>query len=148
MSQGAMKPIKALFLDLNETLVDGSGGRDVITSTCRDIAAQTGLDADRLFETNSEVWRNYWPTVEDRWTLGPLDGETVSLEAWRRTLRAFGRDDESLVRLARETHSRHSRETLRLFDDVRELFALLQTRLPFAVITNGASDTQRDALRV
>ncbi len=144
-----MKPVQALFFDLDETLLDGSGNQEAILRTCRKIAsAQPGLDAARLLEANNEVWQRYWPEVEDKWTLGVLDGTTVSLEAWRRTLRACGCNDESLARLARETHWKHRRETLRLFDDVQELFTLLQNRLPLALITNGASDTQRENLRV
>jgi len=144
-----MKPVQALFFDLDGTLLDGSGNQEAIQRTCREIAsAQPGLDAARLLEANTEVWRRYWPEVEDNWTLGVLDGATVSLEAWRRTLSACGCNDESLARLARETHGQHRREAFRLFDDVQELFTLVQTRLPLALITNGASDTQRENLRV
>lgn len=145
-----MRPVQALFLDLDDTLRDSSGSHEAIVRTCRQIAApRPGLDTARLLEANSEVWQRYWPEVEDEWTLGALDGNTVSLEAWRRTLRACGSDDESLAQLARETHVRHAREGLRLFDDVQGLFSLLRrARLPRALITNGASDTQRETLRV
>jgi putative hydrolase of the HAD superfamily len=101
-----------------------------------------------LLETNRDMWRAFWPTVEDSWRLGVLDGATVSLEAWRRTLRACGCADECLVRLARDTHWRHARETTRLFDDAGDLLSWLAgIGLPLALITNGASDTQRQALR-
>jgi len=101
-----------------------------------------------LLQANGEVWRLYWPEVEDEWTLGGLDGTSVSREAWRRTLASCGCDDESLAGLAQETHGRHARGTYRLFDDAVELLTLLEGRLPLALITNGASDTQRDKLRV
>lgn len=145
-----MKPAKALFFDLNGTLSDGSRIREAIERTCDEIAATwPGLSAARLLEANTEVWRTYWSEVEDRWTLGVLDGATVSFEAWRRALLACGCDDDSLAQLARNTLRRHVGETIRLFDDARELFgSLLRTRVPLALITNGASDTQRDALRV
>lgn len=105
--------------------------------------------AVRLLEASNKVWRTYWPEVQDRWTLGALDGETVRLEAWRRALRACGCDDDSLARLASEAHRRHERETLRLFDDARALLTWLsKRRLRLALITNGASDSQREALRV
>ena len=143
-----LKPVKALSFDLNSTLLDGSRGREAIIRTCRDIAAQTGLDPGRLFEANSQVWQGYWPQVEDKWTLGVLDGEAVSLEAWRRTLLICGCDDESLARGARESHRQYGLEALRLFDDVPQVFSLLKTGLSCALVTNGASDTQRDALRV
>jgi len=144
-----MKAAKALLFDLNGTLVDESGIQDAINRTCVDVAAaKPGLDAALLLEANSKVWRAYWPEVEDRWTLGVLDGATVSFEAWQRTLRACGYDDDSLARLAGDTLRRHTRKNIRLFDDVQGLFgSLSRLRIPIALVTNGASDTQRDALR-
>jgi len=143
-----MKPPRALFLDLDSTLLDNRTFQTAITRTCSTIAAaKTGLDAVRLLKANREAWQAYWPGVEDQWTLGFLDGATVSREAWRRTLSACGCEDDSVVTLAMEAQSRHTREAYRLFDDVPELFGLLKDRLPLGVITNGAADTQRDKLR-
>src|SRR5438876_2981524 len=100
-----MKAVQALFFDLDDTLLDGSGLQASIVQTCGKVAAnQPGLDAARLVEANSKVWQGYWPEVEDKWTLGTLDGASLSLEAWRRTLRACGCNDESLARLALQTH--------------------------------------------
>lgn len=145
-----MKPVQALFFDLDGTLLDGSRSQESIARTCERIAAsQQGLDAARLVEANSEVWKSYWSEVEDQWTLGALDGASVSLEAWRRTLRACGCSVESVARLAFQIHQQLGREAHRLFDDVRELFASVRrASVPLALITNGASDTQRDKLRV
>jgi putative hydrolase of the HAD superfamily len=145
-----MRPGRAIFFDLDGTLLDGNGLRESIARTCTGIAAgQPGLDAARLVEANGKAWQSYWPEVEAKWMLGALDGASVSLEVWRRTLRACGCDDESVARLALQTHFQHERETHRLFDDVRDLIeGLRQARLPLALITNGASDTQREKLRV
>ncbi len=143
------KPVRALFFDLDATLLDGSGLQGSIVGTCRKIAAsRAGLDAARLLEANSQVWERYWPEVDDKWTLGALDGAAVSLEAWRRTLRACGCNEESMARLASQTHIQLAREAHRLFDDVRELFtSVRRARVPLALITNGASDSQRGKLR-
>src|SRR3990170_8092397 len=100
-----MNSVEALFFDLNETLLDGSGSREAIIRTCREIAtAQPGLDPTRLLEANSEVWQAYQPAVEEKWTLGLLDGEAVSLEAWRRTPRACGCNHRAFARLATQKH--------------------------------------------
>ena len=145
-----MKPVQALCFDLDETLLDGSRLQESIVCTCGKIAAsQPGLDAARLVEANRKVWQGYWPEVEDKWTLGALDGASIRLEAWRRTLRACGCNDESIARLALQIHWQLGREAHRLFDDVQELFtAVRRARVPLALITNGAADTQRDKLRV
>jgi len=143
-----MKPVRALFFDLDGTLLDGSGFGEAVARTCSRIAAtRPGLSAERLLTANNTVWESYWPEVEQEWTLGVLDGTTVSLEAWRRTLLACGSDDEGLARLALDTLSVQARGANRLFDDVQEILDRLVGRLPLALITNGAADTQREKLR-
>lgn len=142
-----MKPAQALFFDLDETLLDGSGLQESIVQTCKVIAASTArLEASSLVEANREIWPDYWREVEQKWTLGALDGASVTLEAWRRTLRICGCNDESLAEFATRTHTMLSSE--RLFDDVAELFtAVSRARVMLGLVTNGASDTQRGKLR-
>jgi HAD superfamily hydrolase (TIGR01549 family) len=107
------------------------------------------LSKDRLIEADKMVWDSYWPDVEHRWELGVLDGATVSLEGWSRTLRLCGCNDESTAQLARRTHHQFELEVYRLFSEVRDLIGSLRNdRVRMALITNGASDTQRDKLRV
>ncbi|HTO53050.1 MAG TPA: HAD family hydrolase [Myxococcota bacterium] len=145
-----MKPPKALLLDLDETLLDGRGLARAIQGTCERLAAShSSLDAARLRAANAEVWEAYFPGVEPYWVLGQLDGASLVREAWRRTLAACGTSDESLLRLASQTHHELSAREHRLFDDAVELLARAKrVGLPLALITNGASDTQREKLRV
>ena len=144
-----MKPVKALFLDFDGTLLDGSGQREAIRATCCEIAsAHSDLDAARLREANGDAWTHYWSTVAHRWTLGSLDGASVSHEAWRRTLRACGCDDPAIVREASAAHARHLRKSLRLYPDVHALLPSVGRRYSLALVTNGASDTQRAGLRM
>jgi putative hydrolase of the HAD superfamily len=145
-----MKPDRALFFDLDDTLLDGSRFQESIVRTCEMIAAnQPGLDAARVLEANAQIWPGYWREVEEGWTLGALDTASMSLEAWRLTLGACGCGDESLAGRASQIHRQLGLESHRLFDDVRELFAAAKrARVPLALITNGASDTQREKLRV
>jgi 2-haloalkanoic acid dehalogenase type II len=145
---GAAPRAEALSFDLDGTLLDGSPWQEVIIRTCGEIAAAVpGLDARRLFEANVEVWERYFPEVEDKWALGILDGRAVTTEAWRRTLRACGVEDVASSQIAVDTYLRNRREALRLYDDVRALLNALARQVPLALVTNGASDTQRDALR-
>ena len=146
----SMKPFKALCLDLDDTLLDGSGYGVSVERTCRQIATiNPALDAARLLAANGEVWRTYGPEMEHRWNLEASDGASLVLEAWRRTLQACGCDDESLARQALEMHWAYGREMYRLFEDVEELLTTLkQSGVPLAIITNGAADFQRDKVRV
>ena len=143
-----MKRIRALFFDLDETLVV-SAHQVAVVRTCEQIAAsRPDLDAGELIRANTSAWQLYWSEVEDKWTLGVLDGASVSLEAWRRTLRGLGCDDESLARRAAQIHRQLALAAHSLFDDVPEILALAAgARVPLGLVTNGASDTQREKLR-
>ncbi len=138
---------RALFLDLDETIVDRLDP-EVIIRTCAEIATlHPDLDATRLAAANREVWDDYWPHVEEEWTLGALDGASVSLEAWRRALRKCGCADESVAERTARIFRQQAGAAYRLFDDVHDLVAAAQrARIPLALITNGAADTQRDKL--
>lgn len=144
-----VQPVKALSFDLDDTIFDGSLFSVSIERTCRHLAVvEPTLDGEQLLATNRQVWRVYWPEVEDKWTLGLLNGTSVSLEAWRRTLRACGCNDEAMARLALQTHLQFGLEAHRLFDDVQELFSsLTRSGIRLALVTNGARDTQRGKLR-
>jgi putative hydrolase of the HAD superfamily len=145
-----MNRFQALSFDLDETLLDGSGLQASIARCCQMIAArEPGLEASRLIATNGEIWTSYWPEVEREWEVGALDSSVLRREIWRRTLRACGCNDESIAELAARTHAELALEEHRLFDDARQLLTALTTvRVPLALITNGASDIQRDKLRV
>jgi len=101
------EPPKAVCFDLHGTLLDDTNRLVAIRRTCSEIAtAWPGLDPAGLLEANSQVWQTYWPSVEEQWTLGVLDGAAVSLEAWRRALRACGCDDDSVAHRASDIHRR------------------------------------------
>jgi HAD superfamily hydrolase (TIGR01549 family) len=142
-------PVRALSLDLDDTLLDGSRFEASTVRACDKIALELpGGDARQLYAVNADIWREYWPQVIDGWMLGVLDGAAVTLEAWRRTLRECGCYDDALARRAAQIHLRLGRRSYRLFEDARELLAAARRiELPLALVTNGASDTQRDKLR-
>ena len=141
-----MRPPRALLFDLDDTLLDPRELQRAVLQTCTALAAAEGLDAPRLLEANAEVWRTYWPEAERKWMLGILDGATVSLQVWQRTLSACGCLDESIARSAVEAHSAYTREAYRLYEDALELLVWLSGRLALGLITNGAGDTQREKL--
>ena len=142
-----MRRARALLLDLDETLLVRAH-QPAVEGTCEQIAAmRPSLDAGRLTDANTREWRLYWREAEHAWALGELSGAAVSLEAWRRTLRACGHEDESLAQLAARTHQQLALAAHRLFDDVPDLLAsAARARVPLGLVTNGASDTQRGKL--
>lgn len=142
-----MQPAHALCFDLDETLLDGAGFLEATRVTCQRIAAsRPGLDPEVLLAANGRVFWDYFREVEEPWVQGRVSGAEVTLEAWRRTLAACGHGDEETVRRATETHLRLARESHRLFDDARALLEALDGRLPLALVTNGAADTQGEKI--
>lgn len=142
-----MKPPRAITFDLDNTLLDGTDFSNTLAQTCAAVAARcVGLTPEALLLANDRAWRAYWPTVEKDWTLGTLSGAEVTEEAWRRTLTTCDYHDESLVRLAVEAHSHHSRLAYKPYDDACQLLRFLKNRMGLGLITNGAADTQQEKL--
>lgn len=73
----------------------------------------------------------------------------MTLEAWRRTLADCGSPHDSLAARAAGYHRRLIRDSFRLFDDAGAFIeGARAARLPLVLVTNGASDTQREKLEV
>jgi putative hydrolase of the HAD superfamily len=145
-----MRTPRALTLDLDDTLLDGRALEELIRQVCDSLAdSHPSLDAHQLKSANAQAWSEYWMMVADDWALGRLDSASFSLEGWRRTLLACGCTDEVVVQEARDLHRTFSRETHRLYEDVPELLDFaMEANLPIALVTNGASDVQREKLEV
>lgn len=138
----------AVCFDLDGTLLDGSGLQVSIERTCEAIAErQPALTANRLLQANSAEWRRYWPEIERHWETGALSGAAIGLEAWRRTLKACGSDDQSLAEFAADLHDRLAAAEHRLFDDAAQAVSAVRARrMAVALVTNGATDTQHAKL--
>ena len=144
-----LRDIDALLFDLDQTLLDNDHFQTSVVRTCATLAARyPHLNANELMAANTQAVADCLPEVERPWTLGQMSGAAVTREIWRRTLRTFDLHDAARIDEATELLLRYGREAYRPFDDVRPLFDLLDaSRLPIALITNGASDSQRDKLR-
>ena len=143
-----MKRVCALLLDLDDTLLDGSFFPQSIARTCEELALlRPGLEAERLQKANHAVFSIYGPERHDAWTLGRLSGADLTLESWRRTLQACGNHDDALAQFAAKTHLRFAWDSYRPFTDVAGFInAIRQARVPIALVTNGAADTQRNKI--
>lgn len=142
-----MAGVKALCFDLDDTLLESGRLARAVEGVCTMLAMRTGIDVASLLQANNEAWQTYWPTIEQDWTLGKLDTPSIGLEAWARTLRACGCDALDLPYRARDMAWELQFEGIRVFDDVAAQLSSLQERYPLALITNGASDLQREKVR-
>jgi HAD superfamily hydrolase (TIGR01549 family) len=142
--------LDAVFLDLDATLLDESYVVVASVATCRVIAGEhPQLDAAALAQANYEVWTEYWPEVELGWVLGTVSTDELRHETWHRTLDRFGASSEEIIARASALHHEFELAEYLPFDDVMPLINELRGRgVKVVVITNGASDVQREKLDV
>jgi putative hydrolase of the HAD superfamily len=139
--------VKALLVDLDDTLLDYSGGvDDSWREACAACCAPAGVDAEALVAAIAESRRWFWsdPTrhrVE----------RTNMPRAWQRIV-THAMASLDLVcagldaRIAREYAARR-RQVMQLFPDARETLERLRGHgLPLALVTNGDAEQQRDKI--
>lgn len=136
--------MKALLLDLDDTLLDYSGGVDLCwEQAC--VAAAPSLERARLLQALVEVRRWFWSDPARH------RAERVDmLRAWTRiaaaALERCGADTAQAAALA-EAYAAGRRAAMRLFPDALELLERLRARgVPLGLVTNGDARQQRDKI--
>ncbi|HEY4225450.1 MAG TPA: HAD family hydrolase [Pseudolysinimonas sp.] len=141
-------PPRAVLLDLDETLIDGSG---LATSTVAVSAAfaarhpELGLDPMVLAQANGVAWQSSWTEHEPKWIRGELDDLGLSTAVWTAALGELGvADPERYASEAAHEHVAALAAATRPYDDVLPaLDALAVAGIPLGVVTNGSSSAQR-----
>lgn len=138
----------AVLLDLDGTLLDGSGLPAAMRTTGERLALLTpGLDPERFVEAHTAAWQELWPEVEDEWMLGHRAGRSIERRAWAAALHRCGLDDPRLVDAAETLHREAARAAHRAFPDVEvALQELREAGFRTAVVTNGAAELQREKI--
>ncbi|MEM7798907.1 MAG: HAD family hydrolase, partial [Chloroflexota bacterium] len=130
------------------TLLEGSGLYQSIVDTCQKVSeTYPQVDQQQLLNAAHSAWPKAWQETKIPWQTGLLSGKEQSFEAWRQTLLTYGLDDEEAISLASTTQLALYRETHQLYPDVEPIFAFLSGQnCRLGLMTNGASDTQREKL--
>ncbi|MEV5750228.1 HAD family hydrolase [Actinoallomurus sp. NPDC052308] len=148
-----MRPIRAVFFDLDATLVDYD--RAAWHATVRRVCAALTADAphihpDRVFDAYTGAYAAHLGGAEGiiaRSAGGSAEARAIWGELWQRALSACGYESESLAGRALDLYTRDRRGSYRLFDDVAEVLVALRERVDvLAVVTNGPGDAQRDKM--
>ncbi len=139
--------LRALLLDLDDTLLDYSGDVDVSWRTaCVGGCARSSVDAERLVTALTVSRRWFWDDPVRQRT------ERVNmLGAWRKivehALVCLGVNDIDLATRVATEYAARRRERMRLFPDT--LGALERLRalgVPLGLVTNGDASQQRDKI--
>jgi len=136
---------RAVLLDLDGTLLDGSGLPAALRGTAvrlRELAP--GLDPDAFVAAHTAAWAELWPEVEDEWMLGEGAGRDIERRVWAEALTRCGLPDPGLVDAAEAIHRDSARAAHRAYPDVPgALGALRDGGFVTAIVTNGAGGLQR-----
>ena len=162
---------KAILFDLDDTLVvEVAAAEAAFLATCELAREKHGLDPKALHRTLRKRAREIWhdsPTHpycrmigvsswEGMW--GRFQGDDPDLqklgkwvpnyrrEAWTAALADFGVNDPILAGIMAEDFPKERRLRHQRFPDVDVCLNALYGKIPLALITNGASDLQREKI--
>ncbi len=138
--------IKAIFFDLDETLLDTSGCRPPAVEASFQIAVQ------KYPQLQFEAWRKASEEVKtemhDLWLNSPNSGAELLREGSRRILARLGIDDTDLATHVSRAYYQTWVSQLKLFPEVKEVLAALRGRFRLGIVSNGPSDLQRYKLKL
>jgi putative hydrolase of the HAD superfamily len=162
---------RAIFFDLDETLVLDSAATQAALRATAAYAAPLGLDGDKLAQTVMRIASEEWlrsPHQEYFRMIGVSPGECMwgrfigedprllpirawapeyQLGCWSRALEELGALDEVLASTMSERYrvERRARHNW-IFPETRAVLEALLPQYQLGLITNGAPDIQRDKL--
>jgi len=167
-----LPPCKALVFDLDDTLVvEKASAAAALLTTAEMAARRYDLDPaalrDSVRETCCELWYHHCParayvveigisSWEALWSRFEGDNEHLATlrawaadyrrDAWHHALQAHGVNDIDLARELAEAFPTCRRKHHVVYDDVRPALERLQKTYRLALLTNGASDLQREKI--
>ena len=136
--------MKTLLVDLDDTLLDYSGGVDECwTAACHAVATPVGIDSARLVESVRVARRWFWDDPERH-----RRERTNMLGAWSKIVAdgfvRLGTPNEILAVAIAEDFAARRWQAMRLFPRVEETLARLRERgVTMALVTNGDKSHQR-----
>jgi putative hydrolase of the HAD superfamily len=136
--------VKALLVDLDDTLLDYSGGVDACWESACEAAPKVERAALLAALLESRQW--FWSDpVRHRRERVDMLGAWTKIAA--RALEACGEPDPRTAGAIAEIYAARRRAAWRLFPEASEFLAALRERnVPLALVTNGDARHQRDKI--
>jgi putative hydrolase of the HAD superfamily len=142
------RPLAALLLDLDDTILDDGAGAPEAWALAADllVAAHPSLARDAVAAEVDRARSWFWADAE-RHRRGRLDLTSARAEILGVALAALGRPDSGLARRAGEACTAVRERHQRLLPGARQALVRLRRAVPaLALVTNGAASAQRGKL--
>ena len=138
-------PIKAIFFDLDDTLLDdteSSGHAAEIVAS--ELAGRQGVNPADLATAYLDAAIDFWEHLEPG-SRRPSSG-AIRPMIWRNALRSRGIDDPALATRLAERYDALRLERLELFPETLPVLRQLHGRYKLAIITNGFAETHEQKI--
>ena len=147
--------VKAVFLDLDGTLLDyeGAAWADTVADVCAALGyGRPDLDTEALCTSYTDICYAFFAALESPAGQVPVrqpDGFGIWRELWRQALADCGQADPAVVDEAVRRYVASRTARYQLFADGLPAIADLRARVDrLALITNGPADTQQHKIDV
>jgi putative hydrolase of the HAD superfamily len=150
MPDSSGRPLRVVLFDLDGTLYDERGGmRRALAETLAEAARLVpGLDTERAAALYPKIGRPIWKTADlkDPAEAGGATSENIRLRVWQSLLEEIGVSRDGLAGHLAQRYAAVRRRRHALFPETMEVIERLRGRVRIGLISNGASDIQRDKL--
>lgn len=141
--------LRAVFFDLDGTLIDERGLTDGIEEVAHWLAPRTRYGAEEIVTASNRVWQQIWPTMYEDWIHGRLGSDELARRAWASTLSVLAIDSPELLEGGLAAYREAQLRGHRPFGDAAEAIASARAAgLRIGIVSNGAADLQREKLAV
>lgn len=143
-----MPILRALFMDLDNTLADDSGSLrrslstvlPTITNHYPDVSEET------VYQTFRTINNRHWENYDDSPIASLKSGVEVRTLIARETLEALGYPDPVLAKEIALQFQNARRQTYTCYEDTLPVLQILKGRLLLALVTNGNAEMQREKI--
>lgn len=143
-----MPAIRALFMDLDNTLCDDSGSLRLSLASALPLIRKHIPDATEeiVYQTFRSVNNRHWENYDESPIAALKSGVEVRALIAAETLEALGYPNPALAREIAVQFQKARRETYACYKDAQPVLQALKGRIPLVLVTNGNAEMQREKI--
>ncbi len=142
-------PIRAIFLDLDDTLCAYWDASKIALRETFAKHAPEGVSPEQMTKAWAEAFRKFSPDLKktDWYPTYLKTGGVTRIEQMRLALLELGYDDPERAKSLGDSYGFLRDQNLQLFPEALEFLVAIKAKYPLGVMTNGPADIQRQELQ-